>query len=142
MINVVLISLCLIQNGYGQFVADNMIPNCPNAFPVACDPSARYSQIDGSCNNLRAPWAGRASTPYKRYLPAAYDDGVNTPRIRSANKVNGLPNPRVVSRMVSSSNVLQFENFFSHLLPAFGQFMAHDMTLASFSTGTNSRFLL
>ena len=66
---------------------------CPNV-QISCDPFNRYSAFDGSCNNLRTPWFGKATSPYKRYLRAEYQDGTNSPRTLS---VTGrpLPNPRV-----------------------------------------------
>jgi hypothetical protein len=122
---------------HGQFMENNTIPACPGEGRISCNSNSRYSNIDGSCNNLRAPWAGKASTPFKRYLPPVYQDNFGSPKITSADGATPLPNPRIISRLASSSAmaaVLQ-EQFYSHLLPAFGQFLAHDITLAQFATG-------
>jgi hypothetical protein len=50
---------------------------CPFKTNTFCDGSNRFQSLDGSCNNLRATWLGKAETPFKRYMPAAYDDGID-----------------------------------------------------------------
>lgn len=101
-------------------------PSPPPAPITSCDPDAKYSSIDGSCNNLENPTLGRAETSFKRYLPAEYEDNISAPRTRS---INGkpLPNPRTISRALMNDNEA-FENNYSDLLVYFGQFLAHDLT--------------
>jgi hypothetical protein len=106
---------------------------CPFRLNTACNPSDRFSQIDGSCNNVQNPWFGKSETPYKRYMTPSYDDQLSLPRTRS---VNGgpLPNPRTISRALSVDNA-QFDETFTHMVAAFGQFLAHDVTSAAVSSG-------
>lgn len=112
---------------------------CPFKFNVQCNASDRFPSLDGSCNNLRATWLGKSETPYKRYLPAAYDDGINTPRSRSV--LGGpLPNPRVVSRALFDENN-SVDNLFTHFTAIFGQFLAHDVTSAAIATGSDGRIV-
>lgn len=119
-----------------QFSAIGGISHCPrmNARMPNCEATARYSNLDGSCNNLAAPWIGKASTPFKRYFPAAYDDGFSAPRTRGING-SPLPNPRVISRLMSTADQGQSEAFYTHLMPMFGQFLAHDITFSTITTG-------
>ena len=106
---------------------------CPFEQPIACDSSTKFRSIDGSCNNLQRPWLGKAETPYKRYLPPAYQDGLESPRIISK-RGNFLPNPRLISRMFKPDNNPS-EDTFTHMIAIFGQFITHDMSSASVSTG-------
>lgn len=129
--------LCVIARPppiYAQFNPVAGISFCPRVRTVGCNPNQRYSEIDGSCNNLATPWVGKAFTPYKRYLFSAYDDGRSVPRIRAVNGFS-LPNPRVISRTMSFIDNGQSENFYTHLTPLFGQFVAHDISNALISTG-------
>lgn len=109
------------------------VGTCTRVSTPVCNVNKRYSEIDGSCNNLKVPWTGRSNTPYKRYLPNSYDDGWNAPRRRS---VNGAPllNPRIISRLISLDKG-QLETIYDHLFTIFGQFVAHDLTLANTATG-------
>ena len=135
----VLLIITALEATNGQFNAMGSISNCPrmNARFGNCDRNKRYSNLDGSCNNLAAPWIGKASTPYKRYFPASYDDGFNAARLRGTSGTP-LPNPRVISRVVSTQENGQLEPFFTHLMPLFGQFLAHDITFSQISSGLNS----
>lgn len=49
---------------------------CPKR--TQCPPRlGKYRVHDGSCNNPRQPWLGRALSPLQRLLPAHYDDGLD-----------------------------------------------------------------
>ena len=71
---------------------------CPAA-PAACDPSARYRMLDGSCNNAQRTAWGKSNSALQRLLPPQYGDGLGTPR------ASGLPSARAVSTAVTSSQV-------------------------------------
>lgn len=106
-----------------------LTPDCQlQASKFFCDPFSRYSQVDGSCNNLAKPWLGKANLHFKRYLPAFYDDNQASPRSKGVSGLP-LPNPRVLSRFFSMDS-FNFESPYTHLLPIFGQFLAHDFTLS------------
>jgi hypothetical protein len=112
--------------------------NCPfNITSILCDPNSKYQSYDGSCNNLQNPSYGMSNLPYKRFLPPAYGDGFNSPRMLG---VSGkpLPNVRLVSLAISVPVPQQrLENLVTHLFPIFGQFLAHDITGTSAITGTS-----
>lgn len=99
-------------------------PNCPiENEKLQCNFAHKYSLIDGSCNNLHNPWVGKSNTPYKRYAPNTYEDGVSKPRHSAAN-------PRSISQSISA-DLDQTETHVSHLLTLFAQFVAHDVSLAN-----------
>lgn len=106
---------------------------CPFQNVQGCDPNSRYRTVDGSCNNLQNPWWGKSEIPYTRILPPAYDDGILMPRAKSATG-QPLPNPREISLNLCTE-VPDVEQFYTHILPIFGQFLAHDITSVSVSTG-------
>ncbi|XP_062573136.1 peroxidase-like protein [Saccostrea cucullata] len=95
-----------------------------------CDVSEPYRRTDGQCNNLIDPILGAAQTPQQRVLPAAYDNLINTPRVRSVRPGAFLPSARTVS-----NNVFQFtfggmtpvSAAFSTYLTHHGQFIDHDV---------------
>lgn len=130
----IVVQLLTVGGVLGQFSPTGPLTQCSNVAVQACNPNERYSRIDGSCNNLAFPWAGKANTPFKRYAASTYDDGWNAARSRATSGAP-LPNPRVISRMISWDQG-QTEKFYTHLLPLFGQFLAHDLTLAPTSTGS------
>jgi hypothetical protein len=107
---------------------------------ISCNSTTRYQSFDGTCNNLKNPLLGSVNTPYKRYLSPAYDDTFNSYR-RLAVSGKELPNPRYVSVSISQPNP-RFETNASHLLPLFGQFLAHDITGQSATTGKIFQFIL
>jgi hypothetical protein len=75
--------------------------NCPfNITNLICDPNNKYQSYDGSCNNLQNPSYGMSNLPFKRFLPLAYGDGFNSPRMLG---VSGkpLPNVRLLSLAIS-----------------------------------------
>jgi hypothetical protein len=110
---------------------------CPFKNVGQCDPNSRFRTFEGSCNNLANPWWGKSETPYKRYIKPAYDDGIGAPR-QLAKSGRLLPNPRSISAHIGTDNSL-VEQFDTHILTLFGQFLAHEMTSASISAGKKSR---
>ena len=82
-------NLCLLISVLTVCLTQSYAQTCPS-IQIVCDPFSKYSRIDGACNNLRTTWLGKASSPYKRYLRAEYQDGVNAPRSLS---VTGRPLP-------------------------------------------------
>jgi hypothetical protein len=64
---------------------------------IPCDKTSKFSELDGSCHNLAVPAIGRAATPLKRILPAAYEDAKQFPRSLN-HQSSPLPTPRRISR--------------------------------------------
>jgi hypothetical protein len=108
--------------------------SCPFKRSISCDPNNKFQSIDGSCNNLASPWFGKAETPYKRYTAPAYLDGLDIPRTMAKNG-SPLPNVRRISLLLCREN-FQFDNHFTHMTAYFGQFLTHDISMASVSTGS------
>lgn len=80
---------------------------------------------------------GQAGTPLKRFLEAAYDDGLNTPRSQSI-LGSDLPNPRSVSNQLSPDNQGE-EALWTHIFTTFGQFLTHDIAETAFSSEDGSQ---
>ena len=83
------------------------------------------------CNNLREPFAGAALTAFRRLLPADYADGVSEPRKanRPFRRREPLPNARNVSFAIFKETLATSQTL-THMAMVFGQFLAHDITLA------------
>lgn len=101
---------------------------CPNEpkQSLTCDPNSNYETFDGTCNNLNSPTLGTILSPYKRYLSPEYSDGINAPRAISVTQ-RQLPNPRFISQTLLFDKA-QLENYFTHMVALFGQFVAFDLT--------------
>ncbi|KAL1438784.1 hypothetical protein MTO96_047713 [Rhipicephalus appendiculatus] len=94
---------------------------------VTCNSTKRYREADGRCNNLQNPGWGSANSCMNRLLPAAYQDGVSSPRVA----VDGspLPNARKISYTVHP-NVSNPATNITHMVMQLGQFIDHDFALA------------
>ncbi|KAJ8347032.1 hypothetical protein SKAU_G00284330 [Synaphobranchus kaupii] len=108
-----------------------------------------YRTATSVCNNLRNPRRGASNTPFARWLPAEYEDGISQPNgWDPRRRYNGflLPLVREVSnRILSTANEdVESDQVFSHLVTIFGQWNDHDLTftptspsIRSFSNGIN-----
>lgn len=95
--------------------------------PLPCDHTFKYRTATGWCNNLKVPAYGSAHVTFRRLLAPEYDDGFNEMRQRSVTGLQ-LPSPRLVSAFVHQ--VVSTEHaVYSHLIPLWGQFIDHDLTL-------------
>ena len=109
-----------------DLVMQNGVPIlCPFKNPLNCDFNFPYRTLDGSCNNLRNPWLGKADTPYKRVLRPAYADGISEPRV----SIDGteLPNPRELTCGLHNEKY-EIEPFVNHIFMQWGQWVNHDVT--------------
>ncbi|XP_029341799.1 peroxidase-like [Acyrthosiphon pisum] len=97
-----------------------------------------YRSFDGSCNNLKRKYLGKANTPYKRLLFPAYRDGVyEMPNTYE----EMLPNPRTVS-----TNFVKDENSSDStktmMMAYWAMFIGHDLSHTAVSTmGKEKRFV-
>jgi len=114
--------------------------SCPfKSKVVNCDITSKYRTYDGSCNNENNKIYGMSNMPYKRILLPDYDDGKDLPRGYSKYL---LPNVRNISLEIAApisfinSTLNQNDNdYASNLFTHFGQFITHDITQLSTTTG-------
>ncbi|XP_029341297.1 peroxidase-like [Acyrthosiphon pisum] len=97
-----------------------------------------YRSFDGSCNNVKRKYLGKANTPYKRLLFPVYTDGVyKMPNIYE----ELLPNPRSVSTsFVKDEN--STDQTKTMMMAYWALFIGHDLSHTPFSTmGKDNRFV-
>lgn len=108
---------------------------CPFTAPPSCDTTSKYRTADGSCNNLQHPLWGKSLTPFERFIPSLYEDGLDQPR---STDINGdpLPGARTISFKVhTDSDATTQMNDLSHFSMEFGQFISHDIQMNALSKG-------
>ncbi|XP_060067599.1 chorion peroxidase-like [Ylistrum balloti] len=130
-----------IQKALSKVGSDFLVSakrTCPFFNPL-CNPSSQYRTIDGSCNNLKNPLWGKALTAFERFLPPAYDDGVNSPRTKGLFQVP-LPSARNISVEIHT-NLGPIAPRLSHLSMEFGQLVSHDIQMTALSKGYAGRNL-
>ncbi|XP_071477117.1 salivary peroxidase/catechol oxidase-like [Diadema antillarum] len=97
-----------------------------------CPRSTRLRTFNGACNNLVHVNVGKAFSPFQRFLPPDFADGIKT--IRRSVTGASLPGARTVS-----SNIIHFEHVFvpdyTAIIAHFGQFLDHDVG----HSGTDTR---
>ena len=109
--------------------------SCPfTSKQIVCDPTIKYRSFDGTCNNLKNVLYGSVNTPYQRFLQPEYADGTDMPRVRSVNAKDSLPNPRILSKTIFSQTT-EKDNEWLSIYVHFGQFIAHDLSQNSLSSG-------
>ncbi|XP_070821340.1 eosinophil peroxidase-like isoform X2 [Chaetodon trifascialis] len=106
-----------------------------------------FRTISSVCNNRKNTRLGSSNTPFTRWLPAEYQDGISLPKGWDAKRrVNRriLPLVRAVSNQILRTANSQVENdpLYTHLVTIFGQWTDHDLTftphspvIRSFSNG-------
>ncbi|UYV64083.1 hypothetical protein LAZ67_2006518 [Cordylochernes scorpioides] len=104
----------------------NEVSECEAEFNGQCDRNRKYRTADGSCNNVRNPSWGRSFACFRRLLPAAYGNSVNSPR--QARSGQPLPPVRDISLRVHR-HIDRPARQYTHLFMVFGQFLDHDITL-------------
>ena len=106
--------------------------------PPPCSSSTinTYRTVDGTCNNLKNPLWGAATTAFRRILDPYYEDGISTIRGYLQNYGDNalpfdssVPSPRIVSTSIVIDQNLD-ETSASHMVMQFGQFLDHDITIA------------
>ncbi|CAF0786429.1 unnamed protein product [Didymodactylos carnosus] len=123
-----------------QFLHQFKVPEkwCPFARPN-CAGLANSRQVSGICNNLDRPLDGASETAFARILDPVYDNGFNTPRSRS---VVGdlLPSPRECSLQLFQ-NKQRFARSYTNYWVMNGQFIGHDLSLASPASDDNGKIV-
>ncbi|PWA26583.1 hypothetical protein CCH79_00000836, partial [Gambusia affinis] len=113
-------------------------PSCHNTPNIN-----KYRTATSVCNNLKNPRLGASNTPFTRWLPSEYDDGISQPkgwnRTRRFNNFL-LPLVRQVSNNILSTTDAGVVNDteYSHMVTLFGQWNDHDLTFTPFSPSIRS----
>ncbi|XP_023331177.1 peroxidase [Eurytemora carolleeae] len=92
-------------------------PNCPRTV------GREYRTIDGSCNNIRSPIYGMASTPFQRIVAPEYSPGLQP---RKNSRGEELPGARSVTTTIFSTGDPPNQFQISELFVQFGQFLDHE----------------
>ncbi|KAG7282607.1 hypothetical protein CRUP_018726 [Coryphaenoides rupestris] len=103
----------------------------------------KYRTATSVCNNLMNPRLGASNTPFTRWLPARYDDGIGEPNgFDPQRRFNGfmLPLVRQVSNniLATTDAGVVSDQAFSHMVTLFGQWTDHDLTFTPFSPSIRS----
>uniref|UniRef100_A0A4W5K079 Myeloid-specific peroxidase n=1 Tax=Hucho hucho TaxID=62062 RepID=A0A4W5K079_9TELE len=103
----------------------------------------KYRTATSVCNNLNYPRLGASNTPFTRWLPAQYDDGVSQPNGWDKNtRFNNfmLPLVREVSNRILATNDagVESDRELTHMVTLFGQWNDHDLTFTPFSPSIRS----
>ncbi|XP_076333345.1 salivary peroxidase/catechol oxidase-like [Tachypleus tridentatus] len=105
---------------------------------IICNPSQKYRNIDGTCNNDMYPEVGSSFTCLHRILQPNYADGVSEPR--KAISGEELPSPRLVSSTIHTDK--DNPAHFTHFVMQWGQIIDHDLTFAPFSSFPEEELIL
>ncbi|XP_061590239.1 eosinophil peroxidase [Cololabis saira] len=103
----------------------------------------KYRTATSVCNNLKNPRLGASNTPFTRWLPAEYDDGISQPKGWNRNRrFNNflLPLVRQVSNNIlntTDAGVVS-DREYTHMITLFGQWNDHDLTFTPFSPSIRS----
>ncbi|XP_060845760.1 peroxidase-like [Rhopalosiphum padi] len=93
-----------------------------------------FRSADGSCNNLKRTYLGKATTAYKRLMFPAYTDGIK-------DISEELPNPRKIS-MGLVGHEQSPDDIKSMAMAYWGIFIGHDLSRTAVSSmGTNNTFV-
>ncbi|XP_034752555.1 eosinophil peroxidase isoform X2 [Etheostoma cragini] len=103
----------------------------------------KYRTTTSVCNNLKNPRLGASNTPFARWLPSEYDDGISQPKgYNRTRKINNflLPLVRQVSNNILSTTDAGVVNDteYTHMVTLFGQWNDHDLTFTPFSPSIRS----
>ncbi|XP_005812067.1 eosinophil peroxidase-like [Xiphophorus maculatus] len=103
----------------------------------------KYRTITSVCNNLKNPRLGASNTPFTRWLPSEYDDGISQPKgWNKTRRFNNflLPLVRLVSNNILSTTDAGVVNDteYTHMVTLFGQWNDHDLTFTPFSPSIRS----
>uniref|UniRef100_A0A3Q3AMJ0 Myeloid-specific peroxidase n=2 Tax=Kryptolebias marmoratus TaxID=37003 RepID=A0A3Q3AMJ0_KRYMA len=114
------------------------LPNCGTTQNLN-----KYRTATSVCNNLKDPRLGASNTPFTRWLPSEYDDGISQPKGFNRNRrFNNfvLPLVRQVSNNILSTTDagVVSDRDFTHMVTLFGQWNDHDLTFTPFSPSIRS----
>lgn len=127
----ILNALPMIDMSSSKFYWKNL---CPKHVRSMICTKSRYRTITAHCNNLKHPSWGAAKTPYSRYLPPDYADGLSAPRASRSGQP--LPSARLISSIVHR-DADERSNDYSALFASWGQLLNHDITRIAVGNGKN-----
>lgn len=125
----ILNALPMIDMSSSKFYWKNL---CPKHVRSMICTKSRYRTITAHCNNLKHPSWGAAKTPYSRYLPPDYADGLSAPR--ASKEGDPLPSARLISSIVHK-DAEEPSNDYSALFASWGQLLNHDITRIAVGNG-------
>lgn len=99
-----------------------------------CRQYSQYRSVTGICNNRLHPNWGSQMIPFVRWLPSRYEDRLIKPvGWFSTRLYNGyrLPNARMITKHLLSTDRLTPDPQHNHMLMQFGQFLDHDLTFTA-----------
>ncbi|XP_060521832.1 myeloperoxidase-like [Cylas formicarius] len=98
---------------------------CPFRDHARCPlASKRFRTPNGICNNVDQPWRGAAMVPLQRFLPPAYQDGIQS--IKRSILGHQLPSPREISTKIHRDKNVELESV-TLMFMQWGQFIDHDL---------------
>lgn len=101
-----------------------------------CEKKSKFRSVNGWCN--RPGNHGAAFRKFKRLLPPAYADGIDSPRQAKSGKP--LPSARKISLQVHGPSPSSNPSF-TVMTAVFGQFLDHDITATAISQINNDSSL-
>lgn len=125
----ILNALPMIDMSASKFFWKDLCPK--HVRPMMCSKS-RYRSITAHCSNLKHPSWGATNTPYSRYLPPDYADGLTMPR--ASHTGEPLPSARLITSVVHRDED-EPSNDYSILFADWGQVLNHDVTRAALGQG-------
>ncbi|KAI1303198.1 Peroxidasin -like protein [Halotydeus destructor] len=109
-----------------------------DTFP--CDHTNPFRSATGWCNNLKHPEYGMGMRVFDRFLEPKYEDGVGSPRRRTAKSQKLLPPPRLVSTSIHN-DVSAPHIRYALVTMQWGQFLDHDLTFTPMNMGADGSIL-
>uniref|UniRef100_A0AAQ4QK82 Myeloid-specific peroxidase n=1 Tax=Gasterosteus aculeatus aculeatus TaxID=481459 RepID=A0AAQ4QK82_GASAC len=99
-----------------------------------CPTESKFRTPSNTCNNRKNPRWGASNTPFARWLPAEYQDGISLPKgFDPERKVNSfvLPLVRAVSNNIlkTAKADVEIDPLYTYLVTIFAQWTDHDLTL-------------
>ena len=110
-------------------------PQCQNRKSRDCSSRYRYRTLDGSCNNIKNPFWGASHQPFRRLLPAEYEDGLSLPKPAFPKGI--IPPARQVSICMQNATNKWDDTRLSMLFVNFAHFLDHDLSFIPTTKGNS-----
>ncbi|KAJ6220341.1 hypothetical protein RDWZM_006153 [Blomia tropicalis] len=105
-----------------------------------CRQYSQYRSVTGICNNRLHPNWGSQMIPFVRWLPSRYEDKLIKPVGWFSTRLyndHRLPNARMITKHLLSTDRLTPDPQHNHMLMQFGQFLDHDLTFTASARSWN-----